>query len=275
MIPSVSNTFYSPSVGTENSPAAASDPRMLAERLYADLNSASVLIRRREAMVLRLNLGPSQTTVVKLWVRPGVRGLIRRLTGTASAMREWRTLDCLYRARASVPKPYACLHLSSAAAPYTDALFLEDLGPCQTALEFVKGLFRQGQDDRLVAFEDDVISLTDTIIRAGIVDTDHSLVNTVVPASGKPVRIDFELAQRVLHPAMASRRYGEMLGRLISTYAFALQPDVSRVVPFAERLKAHVPASARVLRFAREFLEQMLDEQRRERAIDTRISLAW
>lgn len=275
MIPAVSNTRYSPAVGVENAPPAALDPRTLADCLYADLATASVLNRRHDALVIRLNIAPSQTTVVKLWVRPGLRGFIRRLTRTASAIREWRTLDCLHRARAAVPKPYACLHLASAAAPYTDPLFIEDLGPCEVALEYVKALFRQGQHDRLSAFEDDVITLTDTIIRAGIVDTDHSLVNTVVPAGGKPVRIDFELAQRVFHPAIATRLYGEMLGRLVGTYAFAVQPDVSRVVPFAERLQARVQAPARVLCLARSFAERMLDDQRREKAIDTRIDLGW
>lgn len=247
--------------------------RLLADRAALGGEGVEILRQRPDAMVARV-AGSSGTVILKLWVRQGIRGLLRRVTRTGSVLREWRTLCHLYRAGVSVPKPLGYCRVQVAGQPYTDALGMEDLGNCRSALECVKTLARQGNEAELARFEDQLIGLTCSLLRAGFVDPDHSLVNTVVPEHGRPVRLDFELARFVRCPSWALNSYSEMIGRLIATYVFAVQPEVGRARRFATRLADVLNASRRVRRKAYAFTTGMLRHQQRL-GIDVRFELDW
>ena len=111
------------------------------------------------------------------------------------------------------------------------------------------------------------------MVRAGLVDTDHRLPNFVTLPSGWPVRLDFELARRHRIPALTRRAYGIMLGTLVGSHAFAVQPDGARTRAFAARLLQHLRPPARAWRVARERVAAMLARQRREAGIDTCVIL--
>ena len=66
-----------------------------------------------------------------------------------------------------------------------------------------------------------------------------------------------------------------MLGVLIGSYAFAMQPDAYRASKFARRLVDRLMPPMRVLRRARIEVETMLEQQRTKCGIDTRVSLPW
>ncbi len=197
-----------------------------------------VLRERPDSQTLRLSMGEAKPVVVKLWKRPGWRGALRRLTGTDNARREWRALRELGAAGLPVPRGIAICRLQQQGMPYTDALFLEDLGNRPTASAHLKQTIESGSEEARVRFEEQVLALTVGILRAGFVDPDHGFHNMLVSARGEPVRLDFELATRVGRPAWYPEPYGQMLGRLLSTYVYAVQPDTGLAVDFALRMAA-------------------------------------
>ena len=230
------------------------------------------LKERADSMTLRLWIDPETPVIVKLWSRGGFAGRIRRLTGTDPARREARALTSLLDAGIAAPAPLGVSVLGSEADHFTDALFLEDLGSCDTAFEHLKRLIREGEEERVVDFLDEVVEITGTIVERGIVDTDHSLNNLVVTEDERLFRLDTELARRSRH---ATKPYGVMLGRLLGSFVFAVQPDLGRVPGFAGRLKRRLDPSPRVLREASAQVQRMLASQRERKSLETRVTLPW
>lgn len=213
--------------------------------------------------------------IVKLWNRPDWRGALRRLTRTNPGAREWRTLRTLHAAGVRVPAAQAYRVLRGTGAAHTEALIVEDLGRCRDTTEELKSLIRAGDALAVRGFEDTMIDATRRMIDAGLLDHDHRLPNFVTTPDGTPVRLDFELVCRVRWPRAHPHRLGIMLGTLVGSHAFAVQPDTTRTVEFARRLAAAVRPPTRALRVARAHVHAMLARQQREKGIQTRVDLPW
>jgi Lipopolysaccharide kinase (Kdo/WaaP) family len=188
---------------------------------------------------------------------------------------EFRNLRRLARKGIRVPQPYGLCRISGKGKQFTEALFLEDLGETTSATEHIKRLISDGQENIVQAFEDQLIEMTRTMVSAGIVDTDLLLVNIVVPKTGEPVRLDLELARLVFFPRLFWRRYARMIGQLIGSHAFAVQPEVSRTTDFASRLARRMHPPIRVLRHAARHVRAMMADQARDAHIHTRVELPW
>jgi hypothetical protein len=247
----------------------------LAERVSAgEIESVPLRDVRSDGTTVRVTLESNLGVVIKLWTRSGLRGIVRRWTRTGPAIREWRALQRLSGLGVDVPRPLAYCHLGPRAL-HTEAIILEDLGNCQVGMQHVKDLLGARRELELEMFESHVIETTATMIRSAILDPDHRITNFVVTAEGRPVRLDLELARCVAYPTLHWRMCGEMLGTLLGSYCFAVQPDTARVTDFARRLVARVRPGSRVLRRCRAVVEEMLETQRLNRGIDTRVDLPW
>lgn len=241
------------------------------------LEQAQVLRKREDSLIARIH-APTEspgTAIVKLWTRPGITGWIRRVSGTSSSQREFRALTRLHSSGVSVPRVLAHLRLNETEIAYTDALVLEDIGSSVTALQHIKLLIAEGREEALRTIEDTIIDMTCGLVRAGIVDPDHSLNNLAVTPTGRVVGLDFELALCTRFPSLMPRKYGQMLGRLLSSYTFAVQPDVSRASAFADRLLKHLRPPQSVLRAGKRALAQHLDIQRSHTGIDIHLDAHW
>src|SRR5258705_8195255 len=181
--------------------------------------SVQVLRERHDSQTLRMSVD-AMPVVVKLWKRPGLRGAIRRLTGTNNASREYRALCELGAAGVSVPKAIAICDLKDVRIAFTDALFVEDLGDRPMAMTYLKEKRKAGFEQACTTFEEQVLVMTRQIVRAGFVDPDHGFHNLLASEEGQPVRIDFEVAVKTPGVAMVPGLYGQMLGRLLTTYTF-------------------------------------------------------
>jgi tRNA A-37 threonylcarbamoyl transferase component Bud32 len=208
--------------------------RALVKELLAGDLASQKLKERNDASTLRVQIESDSTVIVKLWKRPGIAGHLRRATGTDPGGRESRALARLLEAGIAVPAPLGTASFVLAESEFTDALFLEDLGSCETAFEHLKSLIRMGEEARVERFLGEVVEMTAAIVERDIIDTDHSLNNLVVTARGELVRLDTEVARQL--SGRPARPYGSMLGRLIGTFIFAVQPDLERVGPFARAL---------------------------------------
>lgn len=235
------------------------------------------LLRERgsDVRIARVSAPEGGSVIVKLWNRPGWRGGVRRLSHTGSGYREYAALRLLEPQAIGTPRALAYLHLHDPLTPYTEALVSSDLGVCGDSTEFFKRLLRMAPAADIRAFEEQLIESTAGLLRARLVDPDHRLPNFVMTPDDRPVRLDFELCRHLWYPVWHPRLVGLMLGTFLGSYAFAVQPDLQAVRQFAARLQAAVRPDARVRRVAAVRVAGMMERQRRESGIDTRIPDVW
>ncbi len=245
----------------------------LVRRLLSGDLASEKLKERDDATTLRVQVELESTLVVKLWKRPGILGHLRRATGTDPAGRECRALTRLLEAGIAVPAPLGTTSFALKDSEFTDALFLEDLGPCETAFEHLKNLIRAGEEAPVERFLAEVVELTASIVERDIIDTDHSLNNLVVTARGRLMRLDTEIARELR--GRPAKPYGIMLGRLMGSFVFAVQPELERVGPFANALASRLDPDPAALREASAQVARMLDSQLRRKARDSRVTLPW
>ena len=231
--------------------------------------------RGSDVLIARVPLDDGQTAIFKFWNRPGFNGTMRRLTRTGTAHRECRALQHLERHGMRVPGVYALLRLKVGKARHTDCLVEEDLGVCADTTEFLKTLISSGADEEQSRFEGEILRATRIMVESHLLDTDHRLPNFVVISGGHPVRLDFELAQRVVHRCFHGKQYGMMLGALLGSYVFAVQPDQDRMMRFAEKLVEELQPPKAALQVAGARIKDMLERQRKEIGMDTVFIPPW
>lgn len=239
----------------------------------ADMN----ILRERgsDVRIARVSTAHDGSVVVKLWNRPGLRGLVRYLSCSSAARREWTALKRLSESGVPVPEPLAYIPRLSGPAAHTQALITRDLGECGDVLEYLKELIQQGDQQKEQDFCDEIIRVTAVMVRLGLLDTDHRLPNFVVEPGGSPVRLDFELNVRRPFPRLWIRKYGLMLGTLLGSFVFAVQPDTHKVQSFAARLRKTLEPPKPVLRVAEKRMQEMLQRQERETGLHIKIDNPW
>lgn len=246
------------------------------EALRANFHRASVITRRDNRIVIRWpDADPGKSIIIKMWSRPDLRGKLRRWLRIAPSDLEWRNLLRLEKIGVATPRALGSGRVVPSIDGYTDVLFMEDLGDCETALDYLKQLVRAGEESLVLSFENAVIDMTRQLVDAGMLDDDHGLLNIVVQRSGRPVRLDLEITRRVFWPRLFPSMYGRMLGRLIGLHAFAVQPDVGRTTRFAERLRGRLEPPQAVLERAAGHARAMMAKQREKIGIDTQLALPW
>lgn len=197
--------------------------------------------------------------VVRLWDRGAIRARMSDALRGHPSEREWRALGVLHR-EGLAPRPLWKGVLRD--APHTEALIMEDLGPTVRGSDRLRQLAGEG-GVALAEFEDAILRATVVMVRAGLLDIDHTLTNFIVPADGMPRRVDLELAMQ-RSPARSLERAGPMVGRLLGTYLFAVQPDVSRAERFSARVWDALRAPRATQVRAQGMVDQMLARQRQE-----------
>jgi len=238
--------------------------------------SAFELLSRHEGRsVFRCPQPDGGSVVIKLWSRPGLKGAIRRSLGASTLDREWQSLCRAHELGVRVPTPLGSSALPANPDGQTAAMVSADIGPCITAVDHLKRLIASGAEPAAAEFEGELVAQTGLMIDGGLIDTDHGMVNTLVPAGGLPVRLDFEMARLVRWPRLHRAAYGAMLGHLLATHAFAVQPATERTVRFAARLSERLDPPRSVLRRAREYVDQRMAVQEQRIGLAVRVALPW
>ncbi|MEE9391680.1 MAG: RIO1 family regulatory kinase/ATPase [Planctomycetota bacterium] len=227
---------------------------------------------RQDSVVVRALPRDAESVIVKLWRKPGTKSAIGRAIRVHSAYREWTALGCLHAAGIPVPRPLAILRLKAQVSGFTDAIAMDDLGECITAMQFIKQLVKAGRLDELSSLNDVIVDMTMRILATGIVDTDHSVVNMLVDRQERLHRIDLELARRLPVISMFDHRKGRMVGKLLSSYVFAVQPDVMLIDAFVDLVLCRMDLPASVSAEALGYVRTALECQRRLYGIDVRAS---
>jgi hypothetical protein len=230
--------------------------------------------RGEDVLIARVQTNEGQSVIVKCWNRRGLRGALRRWSRSNIGWREYTALLRLHEAGIPCPEPFAYLELPHNEARHTEALLSLDLGPCDDATEFYKTLLVT-DPEAASAFETHVLDATVTMIRLGLLDPDHRLPNFVIPEDRIPVRIDFELCIPVRYPSRHPVLLGQMLGTLMGSMVFAVQPDTKRAEAFAEKLIQVMPfpLSIKCRRVAADIVTHMLERQNQEIGLKTELNL--
>jgi hypothetical protein len=245
----------------------------IADRAWRLGAGAQQLLKRNRAMVARVKLENGESVIAKLWCSAGVYALLRRRMGTSNCQLAWKALSVLHIAGVAVPRPLGqCVMLTG---PYTEAMLIEDLGDCILGIDHVKKLLREDREAEHNQFVDQVFEMTEAMLRHGVLDPDHGLHNILVGADARPVRIDFEVAKVIRGEIGKHSAYGEMMGRLLTSYVFAVQPDTSRIEKFAARIEEALAPPKPVLQRAGKYVRDQLAKQSATMGVHTELHLDW
>lgn len=241
--------------------------------LCARPDEQDVISHREWRMVVRKTWIDGTPAVIKLWARPDLKGVLRRRLGISSARYEWKNLQRMHDLGIPVPKPIMFSNLSRNPGDFTEALVMEELVGCKIANGYLKGLIAAGDEDGVLAFETRLIEITAAMVKAGIIDYDHAMVNTVVVPSSDVYRLDVEHARKVRSLSKSKKLYARMLGQLLGSYTFVTQPDTDRSRGFAARLLEAVQPPADVLPLVQAHMNKMFALQSKHRGIDISVTL--
>jgi hypothetical protein len=247
----------------------------IVESVLAGSSRIEVLDRGMNRTIFRWRDDNGASVVAKLWNRPDLKGSVRRCLGIDSASHEWRSLVRLDRAGLRVPRPLGRCRVPTNHQAFTEAVIMEDIGDCDDAMDYIKSLISAGEEAKIQSVEQQLIDMTVAILAAGMIDTDHSLVNVLVRNDGELIRMDVEMARWVGVPQIFGGMYGRMLGRLMGSYTFAVQPDDQRVRRFAQQLASQLGPPRRAMRVAQRYLDAMLAEQKARKNIDMNVANVW
>lgn len=225
-----------------------------------------------ESCVMRVTGLPNQSLILKLWNRSYLSRLARKMSASMPGQRERRVLTALIQAGIQAPRPLSVFNLK--AGPFNHAMFQEDLGDCVSAYDHIKHLMAEGREEEQALLLDDIVEMTVKMINAGIIDVDHSFYNIVLTPGGDLARLDLELAelgQADLH----TQKYGNMIGMLLGSYTFTVQPRTDLVTKFSKSLVDALKPPEEVLAVVEKFVAEKIMIQSQETGIITDVQFSW
>ena len=242
--------------------------------IHAGEGRFEVLHQKGTHRVVRYHPANGSSVVVKIWSQPGLKHWIRGVLGIRSVDYEWSNLRRVQELGIPAPRPIGRCR-GGRRSGYTDAIVLEDLGDCVPVMNRIKSYIASGEERRLWELEDEIISLTFEMASNEFYDTDHGVLNLSVCGTCKPVSLDLEMARSSCIPSRRRRLFGRMLGRLLLTYTFSVQPDVERTLRFAERLRKKLDPPRSVMKLANGYLQRHMAIQARNPALEFEVPLSW
>ena len=240
-----------------------------------DGTSVTLLRDRRDSAIMRVCCDDQSTVIMKFWARRGWRAVLRGWSRTTPSWREWTALHQLWARHVPIARPLARFSIDCQSGRFSEALVIEDLGIVQTAHHELKEAIARGDRALASLIEDDVVALTARIVRAGVLDPDHSVVNMLCLPGGQLRRIDFELARLVSATSRRPALYSQMIARLVGSFVFTVQPDLERAAQFSMRLAEELSPPLRVLQSAQSMIDAELERQRTSKGIDFRLTVDW
>jgi len=235
----------------------------------------SRVLRDSDSLLLRLFIEKDKSVILKLWNRRGIRSVIRSFTNSDPASRECNTLQALSNLGIATPKLLGRMKIRYDKIPYNYCVFTEDLGSTTTATKVLNKYISNKNEVAINDLEYKIISLTEILFSNGIVDPDNILANMLIDHNGKFWRIDFELAQKAKFSNSLVGLRGKMIGRLIASYTWAVQPELWRVQQFSSKLANTLILSENVKTKALKVFNEHVNKQYDEIGIDSRTSLPW
>ena len=248
----------------------------LALRVSGCCDDAEILRQKRDGVpTVRADDGNGKTVIIKYFKHTGIAGLARRMLWAHSAYREWIGLKLMFKQGALVPEPLAYFSLKGNTAKHTHAVITSDLGQTVRGSDHLARLLRENDEQGLQQMNADMINATAALIKANLLDGDHTLTNFSIPDDGRAYRLDFECSRHIHNLIRHTEWYAETLGRLIATYAFNSYEFGDQATIFAEQLIERVKPTKKVLGVTKQRVEQMMAVHNKSTGDNARINLDW
>lgn len=196
--------------------------------------------KARDRSTYRIQLRDGTSAILKLWAHPpGPRAMAKRLLRRDDAANESRLGRYCHAHALSVPQVLGHYRGRGRHAHLT-AVFQQDIGSSVRAGYFIRTRLAEGRPDDARRLLTEILDVTDRMIRLGIVDIDHTVLNFLLAEEdGRLYRVDFECAHRHrLRPP--DTLLTQMLDRLLHSVRFVTkaEPDLAR--NFTDRLLARL-----------------------------------
>ena len=247
--------------------------REAAREVMGSLDSFEELKSKGPRRVIRYPIESDKSVILKIWAGRSLKTRLAGLLRISSVCREARSLLRAKRLGVRVPSPLGFATVSWKGGVHGGAIVLEDLGNCAPAMSFIKDRIANAEEDRLAVFESRIVEMTAAMVRGNLLDEDHGILNMVVAEGDQPIRLDLERARRVISRNIRYRLYGRMLGRLLATYTFAVQPETQRTFELAIRLKEETRPSRFAWEQTKEYVEERMRVQREQKGYKMTVQL--
>lgn len=237
----------------------------------------SPLRARGSRWTWRLSRVGGEPVVLKAWRRSKWPAFVYRAGyRRTTAYREWQMPGRLAECGVRCARSLAYFIMRDGAGAVYEAVVLEDLGECESSMMHLKTAAERGDAAEIHRVNELIVDMTARLVEHGFVDTDHSMTNLVFTPDGSLARLDMEHCQHVgWRMGLSARKCGEMLGVLIGTYAYAVQPRVQLAVAFGHALAKRVRVPQAALNVAQRLVDRMMSEQAAAKQIHSHVELGW
>ena len=223
--------------------------------------------------LFRLYLEDGNTVVAKVYHIRNLKERLKSMTRLSNGWRGWCVHRLVYQSGISTPEPIAFFRSSIRNGTKEEVMIMEDIGASTSSLAILKGFLSEGDHNRLLSLEDQMIDITVRFLNMNILDIDHQPNNFIVDTSGRLLRVDFECAQRHLFKSFRKKEFVTMIARFITGHIHAVQPEVDRSLAFVNRLYQKLNVSSEYRLLIKDKVNENLAHQLAENGIDTKVTL--
>jgi hypothetical protein len=252
---------------------AVPDIKRLMDRITARDPACEILQDRRGKLVSRITAERGRTIVLKLWPKDGLRQLPKRWFKATAPYAARRAGAYLSQHGIRVPEIYAFTPLPRSVSPvYGYAMCMEDLGNKNgTAHHYCSSLLKSNEPNELAEMEEAILGLTSRMLQIKSIDVDHRMINLYVTDDREVAKVDLELVRTSRDPGRHPKEVALMLGHLMGSFTFTVQPDKDRAGRFAARV-LRLSRDKRTRTLALNKAMGMLETQRRQTNIEPSLS---
>ena len=224
--------------------------------------------------LLRMHLA-DVSIVIKTWSFRNMKEWFKAAAYLSNGRREWQVHRLLYGAGIHVPEPLFFRQITFPVLGRYEIMAVEDIVDSESGVQYIKRLIANGQEKKIVAFENQVIEITSELLRMRILDVDNHLNNFLIDASERVVRIDFECARRRYIFSLHQFEYATMLDRLLRSHLHAAHPESERTGRFMSRVATKLSIPTNIRQIVARITRTELQKESKKTGIDYVINLKW
>ncbi len=209
---------------------------------------------------------------LKIWQHTGTKERIKHFIRIDNSSSEYRNANHLRSRGIRVPEIFFFARVSEKHL-LTNIHVTEFISTNLTAFQYIKENCLSKTFKEVTHFSDNILTLTEDIINAGIIDPDHRLKNIMVNVNGDPVKIDLEIAFKNSRFSLHRKGLCDMLGTLIYSYVFAVQPNIELASQFTSSVYKRFNLDNHSKKVINNIVMPLLEKQLKETGIDSRFNL--
>lgn len=209
---------------------------------------------------------------LKIWQSSGLKERIKNFIRIDRSNYEYRNINYLRSKGVIAPEVFYFARIREKELT-TNVLVTEYISTNLPVFLYIENNCSSRSFDAIIIFTEKILTLTEEILNAGIIDLDHNLSNMLVNDKGDLVKIDLELAVKKNIFNLKSKKICRMYSSLITSYVFAVQPNLELASKFTLSLYKKFELDSHSIEVTNKLVMTALERQLREKGIDSRFDL--